>query len=136
MRNSFLCWFLLTLDHSIQHNFATLSEVAGNPLILSISENGSSHINKKNFLLKIDHVVYQIYGNLALIQNNNRTWVIKSVVYFSFYSSYFTLLAYPPLFDLLLTFSVYYIQRIVYAYSMSLFYVYASTYFLWPRRIV
>ena len=73
MRTSFLCWFLLTLDRSIQRNFAILSEVVGSLLILPIPENGSSHINKKFFSLKIDHVVDQIDGNFALIENNGRT---------------------------------------------------------------
>ena len=81
---SFLCWFL-TLDRSIQRNFATLSEVVGNPLILPIYENGSSHIDKKFFSLKIDHAVYQIDGNFALIHNNNRTWIVKSRVFFGIF---------------------------------------------------
>ena len=62
--NYSLCWFALTLDWSIQHNFATLLEVVRSPLILSVSENGSSHISKKNFLLKIDYVYTKLTGIL------------------------------------------------------------------------
>ena len=122
MRTSFLCWFLLTLDWSIQRNFATLSEVVGNLLILPISENGSSQINKKIFSLKIDHVVYQIDGNFALIQNNNRTWVVKLIVFSVFFILFvlFYIACVSALFNLSLIFSVCYLQRIAYAYSVSL----------------
>ena len=122
MTTSFLCWFLLTLDRSIQRNFVTLSEIVGSPLILPFSGNGSSHINKKFFSFKIDHVICQIDGNFAPIQNNNRTWVVKSIVssvFFILFQSFYIAWV-SALFDLLLIFSVYYLQRIAYGYSVTL----------------
>ena len=115
--NYSLCWFALTLDWSIQHNFATLLEVVRSPLILSISENGSSHISKKFFSLKIDYVVYQIDWNFALIKNNNRTWVIRSIVFSVFFILFelFYIACLCALFDLSLI-----LRRIAYAYLVTL----------------
>ena len=122
MRTGFLYGFVLTSDWSIQCNITTLSDIVGSPLILLISENDSSHSKKKFFLLKIDHVVYQIDGNFALIPTKNRTWVIKSIVFLVFFilfkSFYIAYVSAP--FYLLLIFSVYYLQRIAYAYSVTL----------------
>ena len=132
MRTSFLCWFLLTLDQSIQHKFATLSEVVGSFLILPISENDSSHINKNIFFLKIHHVVYQIEGNFALIKNNNRKWVVKSIVFLVFFFLFvsFYIACVSALFHLLFVFSACYLQRMAYAYLVTL----QFDLFFWPRR--